>query len=646
MARKVGVIVDPSKRDTKGLFPLVSICIGLVLMTAVVYAQMGGHGFISFDDGLYVFDNPHVKEGITRNNLIWAFSLDSMQGTYWHPLTWFSHLADVEFFGLNPGRHHLISLLFHVCNVLLLFIVLYRMTGAIWRSAFVSALFALHPVNVDAVAWLAERKTLVSTFFWMMTLLAYTFYVTKMNVLRYCAVLSCFILGLLAKPMLVTMPFVLLLLDFWPLKRFYLPSSISDTHLEKENVKTAYNTCRTMKPMQLIMEKIPLLIFALASVSISILSYRAVEAPETSRSVSFLLRMENAVVSYLKYFEKMVWPHGLTFYYPFPDSIPTWKLFMAMVFLAAISLAAFRMARRAPYILVGWLWYLGTLVPVLGLMRAGLWPEIGERWAYVPFIGLFIAAAWGIPEALGSLGIRKPVIASVSCMVLGACMFLSWIQVGYWKTSEELYAHAIRVNPNNFIALNNMGNLKVRGKDHKNYKEGMMYYSEAIRVNPEYILAYVNLGTALYMGGQKREATEVMHNAIRMAPYNYNALSVLGDMFAEDGKYDQAKEMYMKALKIKPSLHRVQVNLGNVLLSQGDMKGADFHYREALRINPYSAEAYYYLGCLELSQSKFSGAIEHLTKALKIDGSLADANMKLHIAYAHLNKRDKAMDHH
>jgi len=635
-----------SKRDTRGMFFFVSICIGLVLMTAVVYAQMGGHGFINFDDGLYVFDNPHVKEGITRDNLIWAFSLDSMQGTYWHPLTWLSHLADVELFGLNPGRHHLISLLFHVCNVLLLFIVLYRMTGAIWRSAFVSALFALHPVNVDAVAWLAERKTLVSSFFWMMTLLAYTFYVTKMNVLRYCAVLSCYVLGLLAKPMLVTLPFVLLLLDFWPLKRFSLPFSTTGTRMEEEDAKTARDTRYTMKPMRLVMEKIPLLVLALASVAMSILSYRAVEASETSRNVPFLLRMENAVVSYLKYFEKMVWPHDLTFYYPFPHSIPAWKLFLAMVFLAAISLAALRMARRAPYIMVGWLWYLGTLVPVLGLMRAGLWPEIGERWAYVPYIGLFIAAAWGIPEGLSSLGVRKPVIATVSCMVLGVCMFLSWIQVGYWKTSQELYAHAIKVNPNNFIALNNMGNLKVRGKDYKNYKEGMMYYREAIRVNPNYILAYVNLGTALYMEGQKKEAAEVMHDAIKMAPRNYNALSVLGDMFAEDGRYDQAKEMYIKALKIKPSLHRVQVNLGNVLLSQGDTKGADFRYREALRINPYSAEAYYYLGCLELSLSNFTGAIEHLTKALKIDGSLADANLKLRMAYAHMNKKDKGMDHH
>ncbi len=361
----------------------------LVLLTLGVYWQVRDHEFISFDDNTYITENRHVKTGLTQENILWAFRFSDKGGTYWHPLTWLSHMTDCHFYGLNPGMHHTTNLLFHIANTILLFLLFKRMTGALWQSAFVAALFALHPLNTDSVAWVAERKNVLSTFFWILTMLAYVRYTEHPGFFRYMTMFLSFVLGLLSKPMLVTLPCVLLLLDYWPLKRFL----ISDCRFPIESKNEMSPAQTGDRKSKVLWEKLPLFALSAASVCLSSLSlqrYKNIIFPE---SVLMTLRIENALVSYVRYILKMICPQNLAFYYPYPDSLPTWQSLGAAILLVIISYLTIRAFRSMPYLITGWLWYLGTLVPVSGLIQAGLWPATADRWAYVPLIGLFIMIA-------------------------------------------------------------------------------------------------------------------------------------------------------------------------------------------------------------------------------------------------------------
>ncbi|MBU2621995.1 MAG: glycosyltransferase family 39 protein [Proteobacteria bacterium] len=358
-----------------------NILIGIILfiMTFAVYRQVINHEFITFDDGIYVTDNASVKKGISLRGILWAFSLtEKYDSPYWHPLTWISHMLDCQLFGLNAGMHHLTSLLLHAANSLLLFYILSSATGDLWRSAFVAALFALHPVNVDSVAWIAERKNVLSTFFWMLTMLSYVFYTRRPNILRYCVLILFFVLGLLSKPMLVTLPFVLLLFDYWPLERFDLKQS----GLHK-------------KILYLVLEKLPFFIISSYSVYISTVSLKLTRNIISTDYVPMQLRLENAIVSYAAYIGKMVWPSGLSIYYPFPASIAVWKIIASLILLVSVTIFVLFKMRRFRFLGTGWFWFIGTLIPVSGIVQGGLWPEMADRWAYVPYIGLFVIISWG-----------------------------------------------------------------------------------------------------------------------------------------------------------------------------------------------------------------------------------------------------------
>ena len=351
------------------------ICLLLTFSILAVYWQVRNHDFINLDDNVYVTDNNHVKAGINLDSIIWAFSLENKDNTYWHPVTWLSHMLDCQLYGMNPGMHHSTNLLFHIANTILLFLVLRRMTGEFWKSALVAAFFGLHPLNVETVAWVSERKNVLSTFFWMMTMATYFHYTERPGFYRYLPVFFLLMLGQLVKPMLVTLPFVLLLLDYWPLGRLKIGQWRSF--------------------FRLIWEKIPLFILSALSVGIAVLSNQHLGILQSTETVPMTLRIENALVSYVEYIVKTIWPNNMAIYYPFPDSLPLWQAAGALLALACISLMLLLKLRHIPSLGTGWLWYLGTSVPISGLVQNGLWPAMADRWAYIPAIGIFIIIVWG-----------------------------------------------------------------------------------------------------------------------------------------------------------------------------------------------------------------------------------------------------------
>ena len=365
----------PIKRSQSHL-----ICLGLVISILLCYWQVRNYEFINFDDDLYVTDNRNVQAGINRSGIKWAFSFEDKNKTHWHPLSWLSHMTDIQLYGMNPGQHHLTNVIFHIFNTLLLFFVLYRMTGKVWQPAIVAALFGVHPLNVESVAWVAERKNVLSTFFFMLTLLAYALFSEKPNTFRYLLIVIFFIFGLLSKPMLVTLPFVLLLIDIWPLGRIEL--------LQPGNKRWCILG-------RLILEKIPLFILSGLSTFLGSASLQGLGSYISLQTAPMTLRLSNALVSYVKYMGKMIWPHNLAVFYPFPKIIPIYQTLGAFILLVWVSFMFFAAFKRRPYLTIGWLWFLGTLVPVIGLIQVGLWPALADRWAYLPMIGLLIIATWG-----------------------------------------------------------------------------------------------------------------------------------------------------------------------------------------------------------------------------------------------------------
>ena len=552
------------------------ICLFLVIATLAVYWQMNYHEFINFDDPSYILQNQHVQKGLTSESISWAFSFTDI--AYWHPLTWLSHMLDCQIYGLIPGMHHRTSLIFHIVNSILLFFVLQKMTGALWKSAFVAALFALHPINVESVAWVAERKNLLSTFFWMLTMLAYVHYTRHPNLYRYLLTLLLLMLGLMAKPMLVTLPFVLLLLDHWPLGRL-----------------------RQQSTFNLILEKIPFFALSAVSAYISSLSVQRYEIVVSTELVPMQLRIANALVSYVKYIEKMIWPKNLAIFYLFPDTLPIWQVFGAGLFLASISFLVLLNSIKKPYLCIGWLWFLGTLIPVIGLKQAGLWPAMADRWAYVPLIGIFIIIAWGVPELALKWRHKKFGLASAATVILLILMTSTCLQVRCWTNSVSLFKHAFEVTANNFIVHFKLGEALT---ELDKIEEAISHYQEVLRLKPCYALSHHNLGCIL----------------------------------ADQGRTNEAMNHYIAALKINPKLERTHINLGCILNSKGERDKAIKHYFDALRLNNNCAEAYNNIGVVLALKGKFNVAIVFFQNALQIKPDYPEAQNNLKNALKFLRK--------
>ena len=535
----------------------------LALITLLAYLPASRDGFVDYDDQVYVTENSVVQKGLTWTGIEWAFTTG--HASNWHPVTWLSHMADCELFGLNPGAHHLVSVLFHTVNAVLLLLLLFRLTGALWPSALVAALFAWHPLHVESVAWIAERKDVLSTFFALLTLLAYAKY-AKENCRRcFWIALGCFTLGLMSKPMLVTLPFVMLLLDYWPLQRF------PDFKLE---VKAVF---------RLALEKWPFFLLAAASCVITFWAQRSGGMITPLRQFSLDLRLGNAFLSYALYLGKTIWPTKLAVLYPLQNRLLLMEAVLAaVIFLAFVTWMAWRLRRRHPYLLVGWLWFLGTLVPVIGLMQVGK-QAMADRYTYVPLIGVFIAIAFGVKAVIArfQIGVIPPAIAA--SMILGSCLVLTEQQLGYWQNSEKLFAHAVAVTKNNSIAHYNLGvALEKRG-----YQAGAITnYQAVLRLNPGHVHAHINLGNCFSKTGRTSEALAQYQAAIQLDPKEPLAHVNLGTLLVGLGRFDEAMSQYGQAAQLDPDDFRPHYLMGKTLLRQGRDAESVGKFREALRLEP------------------------------------------------------------
>jgi tetratricopeptide (TPR) repeat protein len=606
----------------------VLVCLFVILTTLAVYWQVTNHAFVNFDDDKYVSENKKVQAGLTLESLSWSFSFSHHSDqAHWHPLTWLSYMLDCELYGLRSDMHHLTNVILHLANCLLLFVIFRRMTGALWRSAFVAALFALHPLNVDSVAWVAQRKNVLSTFFWMLTLLAYVHYSKGPRLRRYLIMYLFFILGLMSKPMLVTLPFTLLLLDYWPLGRFSLGRSEDERPVA----------------FRLVLEKAPLFVLSGVSIFLSSLSQQHYGVVVSTESVPMKLRVENALVSYVNYIGKMLWPENLTVFYPFPKMLPMWQAAGAFVLIAFVTVLIIGASKRKPYLAVGWLWYLGTLVPVIGLMQVGLWPAMADRWAYVPLIGLFIIIAWGTPEIVARWRYKEIGLATAVVLVLFIVWATTWIQVRYWTNSITLFEHAIAVDSNNPIAHYNLG---AELAERNRIAEAVYHYTEALRIDPDYAAAHNNLGVALVNQGRSAEAINHYSEALRINRGFEGAHYNLGVALAKEGRIAEAIRQYNEALRIKPDFDRAHNNLGIALAKQGRISEAIHHYSEALRIKPDFAEAHNNLANALAKQGGISEAIHHYSEALRIAPLYEEAHNNLGVILAKQGRTAEAISHY
>ena len=499
----------------------------LAIATAAVFWQVGNNGFINYDDPSYVFENPHVVSGLSPENVRWAFTAIHMSN--WHPLTWLSHMTDCQLYGLNPRGHHFTNLVLHILTTVLLFLFLNRTTGVPWRSAFVAALFALHPLHVESVAWVSERKDVLCAFFWMLTIWAYAGYAKRPRAARYLIVLLFFALGLMAKAMLVSLPFVLMLLDYWPLGRF---------SPEPDAAAASGENAARRHLAGLVVEKVPFIALAGAS---SIVTYLAQEKwGSITHDTTFAANFGNALITYLAYIKKMAWPAGLAIFYPFnPGEITLGKAAAAALLLAVISLAVVWGARRRPWLPVGWFWYAGTLLPVIGLVRLGQ-HAMADRYTYIPLIGLFIITAWGAGDLAARLRWKSTALVAAALAVLSVCSALTWRQVAFWRDSITLFTHAVAVTDNNWLAYDSLSGAFV---EQGNLVEALRCVSASlgIRPNPS---GYAHQGWIYTQLGDYGKSIEACTRALMMAPTYDKAHFLLGQNYIYLKEYPAAVAEY------------------------------------------------------------------------------------------------------
>jgi Tfp pilus assembly protein PilF len=567
------------------------VIILLALFTLLALWPVTEGGYISLDDHDYITGNYQVKSGLTVESVRWAFSSFGYASN-WHPLTWLSHMLDVEIFGLNPRGHHLSNLVLHVLNVILLFLVLSSMTGAFKSSAFAAALFAIHPLHVESVAWISERKDVLSTFFWILTMSAYLGYVRKPGAGRYLSVVACLTLGLLSKPMVVTLPFVLLLLDYWPLGRLAPPG---DARTKAEFVRH----------LQIIAEKLPLFVLAGASSVITFMAQSKGGAVSIMDSSHSGLRWSAAAVSYVRYLVKAVWPSKLAIFYP-SFKVDTWQVAVSAIILSAVTVLVIRKIVKYPFLAVGWFWYLGTLVPVIGIVRVGA-QSIADRYTYIPLIGLFILVTWAFRE----LGMNRSIPRAAWILPLTILMALgsmSRVQAGYWRDNYTLFTHAVQVTSNNWLAHGNLGlELYNRGEMH----ESLAHFKESLAINDSNALVHTIYG---------------------------NALDDLG-------RSESALYHYRKALSVNPEYASAHFNIGVLLFQQGRLDDAAVSLRSAIRIDPRFAEAYNYLGVIQATlEKKPEEALPYFENAVRFDQENADAFFNLGLTLENMGRPQEAAE--
>ncbi len=595
------------------------IAIALALLTTTAYWQLKDHSFVNYDDDVYVVGNAHVQSGLSWENVAWAFT--STVAANWHPLTWLSHILDSQVFGLKASGHLLTNLLLHVANVLLLFWMLQVMTGAVWQSALVAALFAVHPINVESVAWVAERKNVLSTLFWLLTTHAYVWYARKPAWNRYLIVFITFVLALMCKPMVVTLPFTLLLLDYWPLNRIRPPHEAVEEKARKKRkrVKKAEvgQVYMSRNIGKLALEKAPLLLLAVLSSVITVKAQQAGGAVGTTEAFPVLIRFENALVSYADYLRDEIWPFRLAVFYPHPSSLPLWQLSLSALALVGVSALVFWRAKQSRYLPVGWLWYLGTLVPAIGVVQVGLQSR-ADRYAYIPLIGIFVTIAWGLGDWAKGSERRANRLAVVSACVLIGLTVATRFQASYWSDSFSLFQRALAVTQNNYVANNNLGELLAqRGK----LDEAEGHFAAALEINPRFAPARHNMGMMLVQRGNLDEAIDQFSKAIEINPKFTDAYNKLGAALASQGRLDEAIANFSKAIEINQNYGSAHANLAAAYEQQGRTEEAIASYVMALGLisdNSMSAQTHFRLGKLLAKTGRAGEAVQHYRDALRL----------------------------
>ena len=609
-------VVEKKKADRIAL----TICFLLALLVWGVFGQTLRHEFVNYDDGRYVYDNPAISKGLTLEGVRWV--LTHPHGANWHPLTSLSHMLDCQLYGLNPAGHHGTNVLFHMATVILLFLVLRQMTGSLWRSAFAAAVFAIHPLRAESVAWVSERKDVLSGFFFMLTLGAYLRYVRRpFSAGRYAAVAVFFSLGLMSKSMLVTLPFVLLLLDFWPLKRFQ-----------------ALETKKTI--IRLVLEKIPLLLLSAVFCSVTVWAQRGAISSDTALPVSW--RFGNAFCSYVVYIKQLVFPSGLAPFYPHPETgLPLWKIGASVVLLTGISWGVFAGRKKYPYLTVGWLWYLGMLVPVIGIMQVGTQAH-ADRYTYLPQIGLVIMATWLAVDWCAALRHRRAVLSAAAAVLLAVLAIAAHKQISYWRDSFSLWTHTLACTDGNYLAHNNLGLVLDRQGSRD---EAIRHYQKSIEINPRFAEAYNNLGVVLETQGKLEAAAECYEKALEINPDYADAHGNLGSVFGKQGQIEKAILHLEKALKINPDLTEAHNNLGSLFGRQGQFDKAVPHFEKALEIKPDYAEAHYNLGMALEGAGNLNAALEHYGKAIADSRRAANIHNRMASILIRQGQSAKALPH-
>jgi tetratricopeptide (TPR) repeat protein len=588
------------------------ISIALIVLNVLVYASVWRHDFVSFDDPQYVTENVHVTGGLTWAGVRWA--LTTGEAGNWHPLTWISHMLDVRLFGVHAGPQHVTNLVLHIVNSLLLFGVLWRMTGALGLSAFVGALFAVHPIHVESVAWISERKDVLSTFFWFLGVWAYVDYVREGKWTRYALVFLFLALGLMSKPMLVTFPFALLLLDYWPLSR---PVS-----------------------GRLVVEKMPLFALVAASSVVTFLAQSRGGAVSALAALPLTSRVANAVVAYVGYIQKMLWPVQLAVLYPYSREFG-WRLALAAVVLITLTALATIESRRYRYVLVGWLWYLGTLVPVIGLVQVGI-QSMADRYAYVPSVGLFIIVAWGVTDLLRALPHRRVTILAAAGSAIVACTFTARTQVQYWRDSLTLWEHAASVSPGDAHVETALGSvLSEKGK----VAEATALFADALQREPQFAEAHNKLGVALADQGRLADAIPHYEAALRSKPSLAEAHYNLGNALAAQGKLEDAIAQYHEALRLRPDDAATHNGLGSALDDAGRLDDAIAEYQQAIRLNQKFADAHNNLGAARAKQGRTDDAILEFLEALRLNPDQADAHYNVAVMLNAKGRTAEAVQH-
>lgn len=671
--------------STRGRARAIAVA-GLVALTLLAFADVRHHAFIDYDDTFYVTRNPRVQRGVTLENLGWAVT--SMEAGYWHPLTWWSHMLDCELFGLDAGRHHTTSLVLHAAAAIALFAALDLMTGALWRSAFVAALFAVHPQHVESVAYIAERKDVLSGLFFMLTLVAYARYARRPSMGRYALVVTAFVLGLMAKPMVVTLPFVLLLLDVWPLRRIgFAPAE-----------RTGLG--------QVLLEKAPLLVLAFVVSSMTARGAAAIGALAGLEGIPLGARLENAVLGYATYLGKTFWPARLACFYPYPQAFDPMYVAVTATGLVALSVAAVFAFRRWPYVTVGWFWYVGTLLPVIGIVQVGQ-HAMADRYTYLPLVGIFVAITWLVADEAGKAASGRYAMAIVAALVLVACVVTTRLEVARWQSSMTLFEHALAVTERNHVAHNNLGqayqqahrpeearqqleaalaiapdyvdarnNLALALRDLGRNDEALAALREVIRRKPTDVAAHFNLGETLMkigdlpgavaelqrvvelepqhagaamrlaaglrLAGRPEEAVAYARRAVALRP-DGEAECYLADALADLGELDEAVAHYERAVALRPEFPDVHYNFGTTLARRGDMPRAIVELRAAVDVAPDHVEAWNNLGKALGAAAKWDEAVAAYGEAIRIQPDFVTALANRAQAYERLGKPDLAV---